>query len=104
MPDENDNHVLAAAIKSGASVIVTSNLRDFPKNQLSAFDIEAQHPDLFISNLIDLHPAQAVQAFKNQVERLKNPPLSAVQVLNSLENNGLTKYVSKIRRLLAQGQ
>jgi predicted nucleic acid-binding protein len=30
LPDENDRHVLAAAIESGASIVVTANVGDFP--------------------------------------------------------------------------
>jgi predicted nucleic acid-binding protein len=56
LPDENDRHVLAAAIRAGAQVIVTTNLRDFPPGALAPFDVEAQHPDTFILHLLSLDP------------------------------------------------
>lgn len=37
LPDEKDRHVLAAAIKTNANVIVTNNLKDFPDEYLSTF-------------------------------------------------------------------
>src|SRR5579863_19981 len=46
LPDLNDRHVLAAAIRSSASIILTYNLKDFPAKSLSPYAIEAQHPDI----------------------------------------------------------
>ena len=48
LPDPNDRHVLAAAIRCGAQVIVTCDKSHFPVEELSPYDIEAQHPDTFI--------------------------------------------------------
>ncbi|SFB65137.1 PIN domain-containing protein [Azotobacter beijerinckii] len=57
LPDPDDRHVLAAAIKCGASVIVTFNLKDFPPEVLEPFEVEAMHPDDFIADLFDLDRA-----------------------------------------------
>ena len=58
LPDPDDRHVLATAIVTSADVIVTYNLKDFPHENLERYGIEAQHPDEFVSNLIDLAPSQ----------------------------------------------
>lgn len=59
--DSADCHVLAAAVRCRAEVIVTSNLKDFPHKYLNALEIDAQHPDDFISNLIDLQPQKSLE-------------------------------------------
>jgi len=56
VPDPNDRHVLAAAIRGHGDVIVTMNLQDFPSDTIGPFGIEAQHPDEFIFHLFDLAP------------------------------------------------
>jgi predicted nucleic acid-binding protein len=55
LPDADDRHVLAAAIRSGAQAIITFNLKDFPDDALAQYGIEAIHPDLFIEHQLDLH-------------------------------------------------
>ena len=62
LTDPDDRHVLAAAISSGAKVIVTRNLKDFPQDKLEPYEIEAQHPDTFITHLIELNPRAVVGA------------------------------------------
>src|SRR5207244_4259198 len=74
LPDPDDRHVLAAAIRAGAEVIVTYNLKDFPAETLARFDIEAQHPDDFLVSLLDLAPGLVCAAVKQQREGLRNPP------------------------------
>jgi predicted nucleic acid-binding protein len=66
LPDPDDRHVLAAAIRCQAGVILTFNLKDFPSESLNPYDIEAQHPDTFISHLLDLNSAKVCNAAEIQ--------------------------------------
>jgi predicted nucleic acid-binding protein len=91
LPDANDRHVLAAAIRCQASVIVTFNGRDFPSAALAPFGIEAQHPDEFIENLFDLDPAAVVAAAQRQRAQLKNPPMDVDRYLETLMRQGLVQ-------------
>lgn len=99
LPDDNDRHVFAAAVRSKSEVIVTFNIKDFPNSYLKEFDIEAQHPDLFISNLINLDNSKAMNALDKQVRRLKNPPKTKSEVLDTLEKCGLIETVKIFREL-----
>ncbi|MCB9285092.1 MAG: PIN domain-containing protein [Lewinellaceae bacterium] len=100
LPDPGDHHVLAAAIRCKADVIVTSNLQDFPVDYLTGFDLEALHPDSFICNLIDQDPEACLKALNEQAGRLRNPPQTVLDVLGHLEKNGLEEAVRRYRALL----
>lgn len=103
LPDPGDRHVLAAAIRCGASVIVTFNEKDFPSEALDPFGIEAQHPDLFVDNLFDLDPAAVISAAQRQRGQLKNPPMAVDVFLDVLLRQGLaqtTQALSSYRAIL----
>ena len=100
LPDPDDRHVLAAAIRGRADVIVTSNLRDFPAEVLGEFGIEAQHPDEFILHLLDLAPGLVLAAARDHRESLKSPPKTVEEYLNTLEAQGLTETVSVLREYM----
>ncbi|WLH45804.1 PIN domain-containing protein [Pseudomonas beijingensis] len=98
LPDIDDRHVLAAAIKCNASVIVTFNLKDFPKSALEAFDIEPLHPDDFVADLWDIDQAAVLEAAQRQRASLKNPPHRARQYLDKLLQQKLPETVKLLSR------
>jgi hypothetical protein len=100
LPDPDDRHVVAAAIRCGAQVIVTFNLKDFPKSVLDRYGMEAQHPDDFVRDLIDLDEATVAQVIRIQATNLKNPPTTPIALLDRLHNNGLTVSASLLKKLL----
>ena len=97
LPDPNDRHVLAAAIRGQANVIVTMNLRDFPSDVVAPFGIEAQHPDEFVLHLLDLAPDAVVAAAQDHRQSLKNPPKTLSEYLEALERQGLTQTTAVLR-------
>lgn len=101
LPDPDDRHVLAAAVRCGAQVIVTANLSDFPPAALAKYGIEAQHPDEFVGDLLDLAPMTVVSAVRRQAASLKNPPRTIDDVLDILLTNGLAQSVARLRELAA---
>jgi hypothetical protein len=97
LPDPGDRHVLAAAIRIRASVIVTFNLKDFPTSVLDPLGIEAQHPDEFMTHLLDLAPGAVCGAVKRQRAALKNPSRSVEELLTTLEQQQLPETVTRLR-------
>jgi predicted nucleic acid-binding protein len=79
--DEKDRHVAAAAVKAGAQVITTSNLRHF-KNLPAG--IEAQSPDEFLCNLFDLDGSGMVLLLNEQAADLIKPAMTFDELLDRL--------------------
>jgi hypothetical protein len=98
LPDPDARHVLAAAIRAGADLIVTFNLNDFPKKDLQPYGIEAQHPDDFLTYQLDLAPNIVCAAAKRHRASLKNPPKDVDEYLATLEAQGLAQTVLSLRR------
>ncbi len=82
LPDEKDRHVLAAAIKTNANIIVTNNMKDFPKEYLASFGLTAKTADDFVSDTIDLNTNLALEAFRAMVLNRTNPNLDEFEILD----------------------
>ena len=91
LPDPNDRHVLAAALHCKAHLIVTTNLKHFPKVVLGSHSISAQHPDDFVCDLIVADCDRAALAFAADRARMVNPPHSVEEYIAGIEAGGLKK-------------
>jgi len=100
LPDSDDRHVLAAAIRCDADVIVTYNLKDFPKEILKQRDIEAQHPDTFLTHLFDLNPVLFCSVVREHRRALKNPKKTIQKMLDAYMSQGLVVTVTRLREMM----
>ena len=100
LPDLKDRHVLAAAIKANAEIIVTNNLKDFPAEILEIYGMAAKSADDFLTDIIDLNQDTAIDAFRRLVMNRRNPDLDEYQVLDALRKNNLTATADFLHALL----
>jgi predicted nucleic acid-binding protein len=93
-----DRHVLAAAVAAKADTIITSNLKHFKQQDLAPWNIKAQSPDNFLSELYDCYSDDMVQVICRQSQALKNPSMTVAQLLDLLSQKAeVPKFASKIR-------
>jgi len=96
--DPDDRHVVAAAIVGRCDIIVTYDLSHFPVDLLSDFGLEAQHPDAFLANHLDLEPGTFCSAVRTARVGKKNPPYTVEEYLSNLTEHGLVGTVARLRQ------
>jgi hypothetical protein len=84
LPDPDDRHVLAAAIRARAQIIVTFNLNDFPAEVLADWDVEARHPDDFLVDQFYLDAISVHKAIQAVADSWQRPPGTVDEVLDLL--------------------
>ena len=101
LPDEDDRHVVAAAIRGGADAIITANLADFPAMALGSSGLEAVHPDDFLLDQLDLSPPTILQVIHEQAARTRKPPLTPRDLATLLGRAGIPGFADEILRLMS---
>jgi predicted nucleic acid-binding protein len=96
--DPKDRHVLAAAVRGHAEVLVTFNRRDFPQRSTEPHDITVSHPDDFLLDQLDLHPAITIAVLRDQAAAYSSPAMTVEDVLGRLAASGVPKFASEARR------
>jgi hypothetical protein len=95
---KKDRHVLAAAVRERAEVIVTTNLRDFPPEAVEPYHIEVRHPDDFLLDQIDLYEDATRSALQGIVNAYANPPFTAHEILDALSTQ-VPQFAAEAHRL-----
>ncbi len=97
LPDPEDIHVLAAAIAGSADLILTLNIKDFPRHTLSEEGLDRADPDGFLYRLWLEHPdavAIAVDKVLRQAEQMDNVPHDLRKLLKKAQLPRLAKALS----------
>lgn len=98
LPDEDDRHVLAAALAAEATVLCTANIRDFPPAVTGSFGFEVVSPDALLSELITEYPDRIITVHTTSVERL--PGATDTSTIAALDRAGAPAAAAKMRQLL----
>jgi hypothetical protein len=97
LPDPDDRHVVAAALTTKASHILTWNLRDFPAQSLKRHGLPRATPDVFLSDLYDKAPELVVASLANARRNLSKSNITAPDFLALLKGQGLTKLEKRLQ-------
>lgn len=95
--DPKDRHVLASAVRGKVSVIVTFNLKDFPRAALDPYAVDVIHPDDFLLGLLYLKPSEVIDEIIQQAVTNKRPPNTLSDLLDALTKSGVPSFAGKVR-------
>lgn len=82
--NESDRHVLALAVHVEASVIVTENLRDFPRELVQPFAVEAIDADTFVLKHVERDPTAVLAAIDAMAARRRRYPKTRQDIVEVL--------------------
>ena len=98
MPDEDDRHVLAAAVAADADVLCTDNIKHFPPDVMAAVGIEALTADNLLSLLVEEFEDDMLVVHQIAVSRL--PGATDESTIAALRRANATKTADLMAALL----
>jgi predicted nucleic acid-binding protein len=98
MVDPADAHVLRGAIRAQADVILTFNLKHFPRRLLAHHGLIAMTPDQWLVSLAKSAPSDIMAIAERCRSRLVRPPLTRAHYLASLRRSGLSLLTDFLSR------
>lgn len=100
LPDPDDRHVVAAALRGRADAIITTNVRHYPTDTLEPLGIEVIHPDNFLLDQLDLVPRTVLDALREQAANTRHPHLTPIDLVARLARAGVPGFADEAGRLI----
>lgn len=82
--DAKDKHVLAAAVHSESTVLVTENVKDFQPPTSGPHAMPVRKTSQFLNQLVDDNPERAVAAMKEMISRTSREPNTLPDLIDKL--------------------
>ncbi len=98
MPDEDDRHVVAAAVAARADALCTWNMKDFPPPVMERVRVRLRSPDDVLSELLTVTP-RSMRAVHERI-LLARGGISSDRVLDALRRAGAVDSETRLRTLL----
>lgn len=92
LPDEDDRHVVTAALRAQADLIVTANLSDVTASSLAPSGLEAQGPDDFLLNQLDLDPDVVIRVLHARATATQRPASTFDTLVGHLARCGVPQF------------
>lgn len=94
-----DRHVLAAAVRADAKIIVTYNAKDFPPASLAPHGIATLGPSAFLKSIYQEAPAAVIETLHSQAAAIGQP----MEYLLSRLRINAPAFVESIEKEIAPG-
>lgn len=98
-PDPDDWVHSAAAVGGGATILLSTDRRGFPKRDLG--DVRRVSPDAYFSELLIGFPAEILSVV-NEMGSQRKAPQAVGTTLSALAQAGLPQFAAGVDRLLAR--
>lgn len=100
LPDPDDRHIVAAAVRGNAAAIVTDNDKHFPSDVLDPLGLHAVTSDEFLLDVLDLSKSGMLSCLIEMVEKRKCPPVTVEDILDSLARASAEKFAREVLSII----
>lgn len=103
--DEEDRHVLAAAVQSKSTVLVTENDKDFKPPTTGPDAMPVERTSAFLNRLLEDNPDRVVEAMNKMVARNRREPRTMPELIDKMATQqDLKGFAHKLNGVVPEAQ